>query len=395
MGEPRRTITRRELLELGGLAASTALLPRSLLGADQALPQVPRRVLGKTGQQVPILLLGGASGFDPRFDPKIAEALRYGANYIDAADCYAGGRCETSVGAFHQRAKNRAAMWITSKSDKHDPEGFARTLDDSLKSLQTDYVDMYFLHGLTDARYLSPELATTVDRLKKTGKMRHFGFSCHGGNVVELLQKAASLPWVETVMFRYNFRQYGDRELNAAMDVAHRSGVGLIAMKTQGSEAGFRDAWKKFEQTGKWNKYQAVLKAVWADERISAAVSDMDTFEKLRANLDAALDRNALSQAERSALERYAADTRSLACDGCDHICGPAVAAPVRIGDTLRFLMYHDVYGQPEKARRLFQALPAEAQRLAGVDFAPANQACPHRVDVAGLMLRAGEVLAG
>ena len=395
MGEPRRTITRRELLELGGLAASTALLPRSLLGADQAMPQVPRRVLGKTGQQVPILLLGGASGFDPRFDPKIAEALRYGANYIDAADCYAGGRCETSVGAFHQRARNRAALWITSKSDRHDPEGFARTLDDSLKSLQTDYVDMYFLHGLTDARYLSPELATTVDRLKKTGKMRHFGFSCHGGNVVELLQKAASLPWVETVMFRYNFRQYGDRELNAAMDVAHRSGVGLIAMKTQGSEAGFRDAWKKFEQTGKWNKYQAVLKAVWADERISAAVSDMDTFEKLRANLDAALDRNALSQAERSALERYAADTRSLACDGCDHICGPAVAAPVRIGDTLRFLMYHDVYGQPEKARRLFQALPAEAQRLAGVDFAPANQACPHRVDVAGLMLRAGEVLAG
>jgi len=395
MGEERRTITRRELLELGGLAASTALLPRSLLGAESALPQVPRRLLGKTGQQVPILLLGGASGFDPRFDPKIAEALRYGANYIDAADCYAGGRCETSVGAFHQRAKNRAAMWITSKSDKHDPEGFARTLDDSLKSLQTDYVDMYFLHGLTDARYLSPELATTVDRLKKTGKMRHFGFSCHGGNVVELLQKAASLPWVETVMFRYNFRQYGDRELNAAMDAAHRSGVGLIAMKTQGSEAGFRDAWKKFEQTGKWNKYQAVLKAVWADERISAAVSDMDTFEKLRANLDAALDRNALSQAERSALERYAADTRSLACDGCDHICGPAVAGPVRIGDTLRFLMYHDVYGQPEKARRLFQALPAEAQRLAGVDFAPANRACPHGVDVAGLMLRAHEVLAG
>ncbi|HMK92174.1 MAG TPA: aldo/keto reductase [Thermoleophilia bacterium] len=395
MGEERRTITRRELLELGGLAASTALLPRSLLGAESALPQVPRRLLGKTGQQVPILLLGGASGFDPRFDPKIAEALRYGANYIDAADCYAGGRCETSVGAFHQRAKNRAAMWITSKSDKHDPEGFARTLDDSLKSLQTDYVDMYFLHGLTDARHLSPELATTVDRLKKTGKMRHFGFSCHGGNVVELLQKAASLPWVETVMFRYNFRQYGDRELNAAMDAAHRSGVGLIAMKTQGSEAGFRDAWKKFEQTGKWNKYQAVLKAVWADERISAAVSDMDTFEKLRANLDAALDRNALSQAERSALERYAADTRSLACDGCDHICGPAVAGPVRIGDTLRFLMYHDVYGQPEKARRLFQALPAEAQRLAGVDFAPANRACPHGVDVAGLMLRAHEVLAG
>ena len=36
---------------------------------------------------------------------------------------------------------------------------------------------------------------------------------------------------------------------------------------------------------------------------------------------------------------------RALACDGCDHICNPAVAAPVRIGATLRCLMYHDVYG--------------------------------------------------
>ena len=49
-------------------------------------------------------------------------------------------------------------------------------------------------------------------------------------------------------------------------------------MKTQGSEASAsRDAWQKFEQTGKWTKHQAVLKAVWADDRIAAAVcSDMD-----------------------------------------------------------------------------------------------------------------------
>lgn len=397
MNDERREFTRRKLLGIGGAAAGAALLgglPVPTSAAIQATPQVPRRILGKTGKSVPILLLGGAAGFDPRFDPKIAEALLHGVDYIDAADCYAGGRCEPAVGAFHLRAKARAKLWITSKSDRHDPAGFAQRLDQSLRALQTDYVDMYFLHGLDNGSYLSAELAATVERLKKAGKLRHFGFSCHGSNVVELLRKAATLPWVEAVMFRYNFRQYGDRDLNAAIDAAHKSNVGLIAMKTQGSEAGFRDAWRKFEQTGKWTKHQAVLKAVWADERIAAAVSHMDTFEKLRENIAAALDQRALSDAEQQALRRYAAATRALACDGCDHICGAALSAPVRIADTLRFVMYHDVYGEPDKARRLFQALPAAARRLDAIDFSAANRACPHGVDVAAHMRRAAQVLA-
>jgi predicted aldo/keto reductase-like oxidoreductase len=394
-----KKISRRQILGLGGAAAGATLLGRTPLGASTvlaqgALPQVPRRMLGKTGQQIPVLLLGGAMGFDPRFDPKIAEALRFGVNYIDAADCYAGGRCEVSVAAFHQRAKNRKALWITSKSDLHDPAGFEKRLGESLAQLQTPYVDMYFLHGLNDASYLSPELAATVDRLKKAGKFRHFGFSCHDGNVVELLNKAATLPWVDAIMFRYNFRQYGNKELNLAMDACHKANIGLIAMKTQGSENSFADAWKKFEQTGKWNKFQAVLKAVWADPRITAAVSHMDSFEKLRENIGAALDKTSLTAAEYQALDRYASATRSLACDGCDHLCGAAVAAPVRIAATMRFLSYHDAYGEPEKARRLFAALPPEARTLEGVDFSGANRACPHGIDVAAHMERARTLLA-
>ena len=120
--------------------------------------------------------------------------------------------------------------------------------------------------------------------------MRHFGFSCHAGNVVELMNKAAGLPWIESIMFRYNFRKYGDKELNKAIDACAKADIGLIAMKTQGSEASFADAWKKFEKTGKFTKHQAVLKAVWEDARITAAVSAMNTFEKLRENIAAALD---------------------------------------------------------------------------------------------------------
>ncbi|WP_428263001.1 aldo/keto reductase [Haliangium sp.] len=394
-------ITRRQLFtSIGGVGAATLL--GSALGGrraeaaptkkDETLPQVPRRVLGKTGKKIPILVFGGAVSLDPRFDPKLAEALRFGVNYIDAADCYGGGTCEPAVAKFHTRAKVRDDIWITSKSDKHDPAGFEQTLETSLRKLETNRVELYYLHALRDPDYLNKDLEKTVARLKKSGKMLHFGFSCHHGNVAELLHKAAETPWVESVMFRYNFRQYGNSELNKAIDAAAKAGVGLIAMKTQGSEASFRDAWRKFQKDGKWNKHQAVLKAVWEDKRITAAVSHMDTLDKLRQNIAAALDKDKLSQAEHEALDRYAAATRTYACDGCDHICGARVDAPVQIGDTMRYVMYHDVYGETDKAKSLFRALPQAAQKLSRVDFSGARAACPNGVDVVAHMRRASEL---
>jgi hypothetical protein len=381
----------------GAAAMGGAVLPglaRAQAGGDETMPQVPRKTLGKTEASIPILLFGAGMKLDPRFDPKLAEAYRFGVNYIDAADCYGGGTCEPAVANFLEKAKiDRETIWITSKSDRHDPEGFEDTLNTSLEKLRLDYVDMYFLHAVDDENVFTDELLVTVERAKKQGKIRHFGFSCHDGNVAELLQLAAVTPWVETVMFRYNFRKYGDKELNAAIDAAAQANVGLIAMKTQGSEASFADAWQKFEKTGKWNKHQAVLKGVWSDERITAAVSHMDTFEKLKENIAAALDTEDLGQADFEAIEQYARATRAYACDGCDHLCGGATDAPVRIGATMRALMYHDVYGEPEKAYELFGSLPENARRLEGVDFLPANRACPNGIDVAAHMKRAAEVL--
>jgi len=393
----KHSITRRKILS--GATTGGGLVLASSLGVGpsrlEAAPlQVPRRVLGKTGEKIPVLVMGGSLPMDPRFDPKLAEAFKYGVNYFDAADCYGGGSVERAIGAFHTRANLRSKLWITSKSDEHDPKGFEETFRKSLEALQTDYIDMYYLHGLNDPSMITDDLKAVVDRLKKEKKVKYFGFSCHGGRVAELLELSAKTPWIDSVMFRYNFRQYGNTELNKAIDNAHKAKVGLIAMKTQGSAISFETEVQKFKQTGKWNKYQAVVKAVIADERITAAISDMDNLDKLRENVAAALDKTKLTRAEMQELYRYAAATRGLACDGCDHLCGAAVDAPVQIGNTLRYLMYHDVYGRPEVARDLFRALPEEARNFAHLDFKAAAAACPHGVDVDGYLKRAAQVLA-
>jgi predicted aldo/keto reductase-like oxidoreductase len=391
-------MTRRRMLATTGAAGGGLVLASSLgVGPStvQAAPiQVPRRVLGKTGEKIPILVMGGSMDLDPRFDPKLAEGVKYGVNYFDAADCYGNGGTERAIGAFHTRANLRSKIWITSKSDQHDPKGFEETFRGSLERLQTDQVDMYYLHGLDDPSRLTDDLRVVVERLKKEKKMRFFGFSCHGRHVAELLQLAAKTPWIDSIMFRYNFKQYGNTELNQAIDAAHKANIGLIAMKTQGSAVSFEPEWQKFKQTGKWNKFQAVLKAVWADERITAAISEMDNLDRVRENVAAALDRTKLTRAETEELTRYAAATRHLTCDGCDHLCTAALAAPVPIGDVLRYLMYHDVYGRPELARTLFRALPEDARALAQRDFRAATAACPHGLDIDRFMKRAASVLA-
>jgi uncharacterized protein len=389
----KTALSRRHLLTLGGVAAAAPWLGEATAFAKDA-PKVPRRTLGKTGQKIPILLLGGGAGFDPKFDPKIARALQHGIDYIDAARAYAGGTCETNAATTLERLQMLDKVWITSKSEAFDAAGFERNVETSLGTLRRKSVDLYFLHGIEDPAILSDKaLFASVDKLKKAGKIKYFGFSCHDGTVAELLSKAAGISAIDAVMFRYNFRTYGNKELNLAIDAAHKANIGLIAMKTQGAEASFEDAWKKFEKTGKWTKHQAVLKAVWSDTRISAAVSHMDSLEKLQQNIAAAVDDQKLGMGDWQAIERYAQATRGEACDGCGQICAAAVPRPVNIATALRCVMYHDVYGDAEKARRVYSQLPALARDATGVDFSAASRVCPNGLDVVRLMERAQQIL--
>jgi uncharacterized protein len=375
---------------LGSVARSAF----ALAGDADLAAAMPRRVLGKTGSRIPILLQGGSMTWNTKWDPKLPESFKQGIDYFDCAWNYSGGTNEQAVGSFLQRTKLRDKIWLTSKSHQHDAAGFERDLNESLSRLQTSYVDMYFLHGLQDPRELDKTLLAKVEELKKQKKLKHFGFSCHNSNVVELLTLASQTPWVDAVMFRYNFRQYGNAELNRAIDACAKANVGLIAMKTQGSSVSFESEVQKFVQTGKWNKFQAVLKAVWADERLAAAVSEMDSIEKIRENAAAARDPNKLGALDMESLQRYAEATRSLACDGCDHHCTAGLSRPIPIATTLRYLMYHDSYGKREAARALYQALPEAARSVDGVDFSSASRACPNGLNVEALVARAAQVLA-
>ncbi len=362
---------------VGGVAAQQ---PEN---APEKVPdKVPRRQLGATGETVPVLLLGCAQRFDPVYDRILHRAFKEGVDYLDTALGYAEGQSHLTIAPFIRQVGDRKKLWITSKAHGDNPAEFHEGLDQCLKDLETDYLDLFFMHSLKEPEHLEPEFIKMGEQMRKSGKTRFFGISTHGDKQVELMNKAADVGGIDAIMLRYSFARYGDLELNKAIDKCKKAGIGLIAMKVQNSVPDEAEEVVQF-QSKEFNLAQAKLKAVWADERIDAVVSHMDNTTKLAENVAAARSPVQLSMSEFQQLQRIATATAAYSCQGCSHICESRIDGPVRVADPLRYLMYHECYGETAAARKLYSSLGPAERDFESVDLTGATRACPQGIDIA------------
>jgi predicted aldo/keto reductase-like oxidoreductase len=399
--------TRRDFVKtlgLTGLALGTGTVwasaaPEPPAGAAKAAT-VPRRKLGKTGMDVSILNLGGM--FDTINNQLLLkQAMKWGVTYWDTAESYGNGLSEEGFGRFFARnSEARKDIFLVTKLV---PKGgnFTERLDKSLKSLQTPYVDLFFVHAITGIDQMTPALKDWAAEMKKAGKFKYFGFSTHT-NMDDCLLGAAKLDWIDAVMMTYNFRTMQSPKMQEALNACAKSGVGLVAMKTQGGGPGPAKAATKaelkvvegFRERGFTDK-QAKLKVVWENPQIASLCSQMPSLSILSANVAAARDQVKLAQAEFESLRQYALETKADYCAGCGSICQAAVGGAVPVNEVMRCLMYHYDYGEPELARQTFAGLPASVrQRLTEVNYSQAEQACPQGLAIAALMRQAQETLA-
>lgn len=396
-------IARREFIA-GALASGAGL---GMLGAQaqeggtpapEAAKKVPRRPLGKTGADVPILIMGCCQTLDPAYDKRLHRCYQVGIDHIDTAQMYAEGQSHKTIAPFIKQIGDRKKLWITSKvfqeGAKGTPDDFKKNLDLCLQDLETDYLDMFLMHIVQASRLLDPEFIKMGEELKKSGKIRFFGFSCHhADSIPTLMNKAAESGGFDTVMFRYSFRECGDLALNKAIDACHKAGIGLIAIKTLASVPDDQEQVKQF-QSRNFSLTQAKLKSVWADERISAIASQMTAVEHVLENSAAAMSPEKLTMEEFMQLQQFAARSCHQHCKGCAGLCEARVDGPLRVADTLRYLMYAECYGQREMARAMYAQLAEEERVLDSVDLRAAAAACPQGIDIPARLARAREVLA-
>jgi predicted aldo/keto reductase-like oxidoreductase len=377
-----------------GVGAGAALASADLTLAAAA-PTFPTVTLGKTGQTVTRLGMGTSWDVEPSF---VQVMLASGVRYIDTAEGYERGKSEQTIGQVLERTGLRKDVYLVTKNSSYrkvqGPDAakiFEQKLDASLERLRTDYVDSYFFHGLTGEQiYLlqEPSVKAAFAAMKKSGKIRFCGLSCHDKRLPEVVEAAAACGWLDQIMIQYNYRTMTNDDLKRAVDAASKANLGIVVMKTQGGakefRAGANDAPKFTEyMAGGFKKEQAAIKAVFADERVQVVVSEMTNREQLRENT--AATREPLTPKQSRLLEEHRQRTAHLYCHGCGHLCETA-AKGVQVSTVLRYLRYYEAYGKRQQARELYQALPPEARDLAGADLAAAEAACPYGLPVAQLV---------
>ncbi|MBU2644582.1 aldo/keto reductase [bacterium] len=390
----RRRFIQSTLLSAAGLGLvhSGRLLPL-LPDAIGAEFPVPRRYLGKTGVQIPILQLGTSQSLDPVYDKILHRCYNGGVTALDTALSYGWGSSHRAIANFIQQSGDRKKLWITSKSGAWNADGLIKDVDKCLDQLQTDYLDLFLMHGINNTDYLNRDSIQAGETLKRSGKIRFFGFSNHSGDIAALMQQAVKSGGIDAILFRYNFRTIGESRLNKAVDDCKNAGIGLIAMKTMGGVSDKEERVVKF-QSQRFSLAQAKLKTVWEDDRIDAIVSEMQSVQEVRENIAAAKSSIALTAREKQLLNELAGKTGHLACLGCSYLCEQAVVGDIAITDTLRFLMYDECYGKTELARQLFQNLPASKRYFGETDLSAAMQVCPQRINIEERLVMASTKLS-
>jgi predicted aldo/keto reductase-like oxidoreductase len=392
--------SRRRFLQATGAAGLGALMaPASRLATAAETPtKVPTRPFGKTGVDVSILSLGGMFNIASN-QMMMKQAMRWGVTYWDTADCYQQSS-EKGIGKYFKKyPQDRQKAFLVSKSDARNPGGMTRLLNRSLKRMNTDYLDLYFVHGIYSIDELDDSTRAWAEETKAAGKIRFFGFSTHS-NMEECLLEGAKLGWIDGIMMTYNYRLMHRKGMKRAVDACVKAGIGLTAMKTQGGGPVRTDSDTEIEIAGRFmdkgfTDAQAKLMAVWQNPQIASICSQMPNMSILMANIAAAVNRTELSVRETDLLQRYASETRSDYCTGCTNICESAVNEDIPIGDVMRYLMYCRSYGDRHFAMTEFKKIPENSRkRLTRTDYSEAERRCPQNMTIGQLMKEAEQELS-
>jgi predicted aldo/keto reductase-like oxidoreductase len=386
---------------LGAAVGGTALRWPRQASAQITLPKapMPRRPFGRSGIKVSTLSLGGM--FDILNNRlMLAKALEWGIDYWDTAEGYGGGRSEEGIGRwFARNPDTRKQVFLVTKLSLRRGTDFTPRLEACLKRLHTDYIDLLFVHGISGIDEMDPGLESWSQAMKKAGKLRLFGFSTHS-NMEDCLEGAARLPWIDGIMFTYNYRLMHEPRMKAAVEACYRAGIGLTAMKTQGGGPVKSDSESEIEMAGRFMQkgftdHQAKLMAVWEDKRIASICSQMPNLTIMATNAAAAVDQTRLSQSDRALLAQYARETCSDYCAGCGRLCSEVLGKEVPINDVMRCLMYVHSYQDLMLARSTFETLPAQTRALlAQLDFSEAERSCPRNLPIGRMMQEATNLLA-
>jgi aryl-alcohol dehydrogenase-like predicted oxidoreductase len=197
---------RREFLKQAAVTAAAVASTSHLNASKTPTTPIARRPLGSTGEQLSIIAMGGivVMNVEPAAASGIvAEAVDRGINYFDVAPSY--GNAQDRLGP--ALAPYRKNCFLACKTDGRMKDDSRKDLEESLRLLKTDHIDLYQFHALTKMTDLDKVLGPggaieTFEAAKKEGKIRYIGFSVHSA---ETAVAAMDRYHFDTILFPLNW----------------------------------------------------------------------------------------------------------------------------------------------------------------------------------------------
>jgi hypothetical protein len=342
------------------------------------------KVLGRTGLRVTTVGFGCMITSDGSVIERAADA---GINYFDTARGYSHGNNERMVGA--ALGARRKQVVLSTKTHAPDKAGMQQHLEQSLRELNTDYIDIWYLHGRSSPDDIRDDMIEAQQLARQQGKIRFAGVSTHSG-------QQQLLPWMvqkgvfDVVLTAYNFTM--DAGMEQAIATAAKAGMGVVAMKVMaGGIRSVRPGNPLYDRLTQPGALLAALKWVVNKPNVATTIPSMTDNDQLEENLKAM--GNPLSAGDQKLLAAHLEMIRPVYCRLCGQ-CEGACQKGLPVADVLRCLTYADGYGQFALGRERFQELSAGQPVVRCGDCARCTVECPHGVHVSERMARAQELFA-
>ena len=194
---------------------------------------IPRRKLGRTGEELSIIGFGGIVVMNEETGAAnniVSEAVDRGVNYFDVAPSY--GNAQERLGP--ALAPYRKQCFLACKTEGRSRKESRAQLEESLRLLKTDHVDLYQFHALTKMTDLEEVLAPggameTMEAAKKEGKIRYIGFSVHSAETA--LAAMDRYPF-DTILFPVNWVLFSQANFGPQiLKRAQEKKIGILALK--------------------------------------------------------------------------------------------------------------------------------------------------------------------
>ncbi|HHS13687.1 MAG TPA: aldo/keto reductase [bacterium] len=300
--KPVKSISRSDFLKTAaGLTAGFLTAARGWSGSGENAIR-GKRSLGGTGLRAMPLGYGATRTLEPAL---AAAALDNGLDFIDTGRRYFNGKNEEMLGRVLEGHRNeviiqsKISLRLRETGDALKDAGVAEniykqmqiSLDESLKALRTDWIDILLLHNVSDVSLLSHETVVEFFReAKKAGRIRAFGFSSHR-DFIPLIEWNLVHRCYDTMMIPYNHRggyihsqshyayDWDQPLLESLLANAHQIGIGIVAMKTCSGGP--------FSESGNAPSYAAALRRVIDRPFIHTTAVAMANENEMQHNLHA------------------------------------------------------------------------------------------------------------